>query len=1340
MNIPSSNARRGSAIVIVLGMLSVLMLMSIAFTTFMRTEHAGSTNLKNGLVAHQALSTAIARATDAIDLSIDIPTGGDPFPAVPVWPEPWLSSSSVATNDFLQSAALTPTERPGAQLLTYEMSRYLTPAQIEMVRSAKVDWAPIHASVGTDSLIDRRPTGVNLYGNLGRPSGDSVIGRYAFVALPTTGLLDLNLAGTPENRQDIADRAETDGSDTSAFYLPTGDAKFKYTDYAENDSEREVSPRRMVSDPNKFFSARRRLGAFSSFLDARLELESRWSRSLWLGGHAEASQSGLDLKWPGNKESASSAKRWTSDTPNNDSFFPADTFVGYSTALDGLDPEGRPRVHLPTKEEFEDFSRDELTVFANRSLAAMVKVFARSRMANPDGSSDAPAKPEFWKESSNDALTFFGGGYGNAAMSVSRARLATVAMLDAMDEDFVPGKNMKIGVNYWSALGDVKTILVDSDGKTNEIVDKKPSSSDHRDFPCTEPVPLLSHAWAFVTWESCVTNYYCSGRNTKVGKAPDYSDWRNWTSDNSQGGFSDVSGRDGDFGKWRVVWRGKIHVGALAALQNVAPEWEKNLSSQSYSMQLDWKVLTGWPRVETVAAPPTSYSSKFESVFCDYDKEKGVSWGLELNSKPGEIPEINKNNEFFGKGILAHGPYTTEVTDLKLEADGSQPKSLWIGARTYSDDSSLATAVPGQDSSLDFVVVCAPSAQMKQSDWPTLVPKTETSQAYWTQGNIQFDPPVQCEASDKSIYDAYLPVALKVTIKEKDSSGKFEVVQQVPAPTLDDDAGTYWLRLDAGVWHRLETDRSEFLGSKKALSEIVVDGKTGNDRDKARSALAWGWAMCAVPQFAFDTTGLVVNRETDSGGRQSSPPGRMNVWLSNRALMRDGHLRDSGDYRWAEAFAKEIDENALNDLELREPSNPLNEFQRSYISGGGGRKDFSFWFEWVTKDQAPAPRPDFTHYWKDPKAPGEEGALSDGLAFDCASKFLPWYPRTRIRNGEAFRNPGDLGSVMCGPCETLSLFRTYRPQPGSGTARYRADFHRVFDYFTAAPDARYPSVADIKPNDLDNGELKVNAFGNKNGSGSARMQDKLFYAGVFTNGVVNLNVPWLVHLEGRTADPPRASQWVFGDDGRTYYGLKRKVPNLYPLMSAITGARISAPKYSTGSETTLAERDAANIASAIFRGIEDGGTRFSSRRFGMPANEDNAYDSGWPQVRSVSDALGALPGDTEAPNGLLETIMGLPDMDMAVDADREALLGNIGGAFATRGQSFLLLVRADAYTPKFGEEESTSDGNSLASTHALVELWRDPEPARTPYGTLPRDQAGNPYLFHDWQIRSIRVF
>ena len=60
--------RRGSAFVVVIGMLAVMILMGIAFATFIQTEQSGSTSLKNGLVARQSLNSALGRVMEAIDL------------------------------------------------------------------------------------------------------------------------------------------------------------------------------------------------------------------------------------------------------------------------------------------------------------------------------------------------------------------------------------------------------------------------------------------------------------------------------------------------------------------------------------------------------------------------------------------------------------------------------------------------------------------------------------------------------------------------------------------------------------------------------------------------------------------------------------------------------------------------------------------------------------------------------------------------------------------------------------------------------------------------------------------------------------------------------------------------------------------------------------------------------------------------------------------------------------------------------------------------------------------------------------------------------------------------
>ena len=98
------------------------------------------------------------------------------------------------------------------------------------------------------------------------------------------------------------------------------------------------------------------------------------------------------------------------------------------------------------------------------------------------------------------------------------------------------------------------------------------------------------------------------------------------------------------------------------------------------------------------------------------------------------------------------------------------------------------------------------------------------------------------------------------------------------------------------------------------------------------------------------------------------------------------------------------------------------------------------------------------------------------------------------------------------------------------------------------------------------------------------------------------------------------------------------------------------------------------------------------------------------------------------------------EADPQSDVDREAFLRNAANAVTTRGQSFLVIIRADAYSPMYGNEVAVGDGTTLATTHAIVELWRDPEPARYADGILPEDAKERPLLFHNWYVRSFRVF
>ena len=91
------------------------------------------------------------------------------------------------------------------------------------------------------------------------------------------------------------------------------------------------------------------------------------------------------------------------------------------------------------------------------------------------------------------------------------------------------------------------------------------------------------------------------------------------------------------------------------------------------------------------------------------------------------------------------------------------------------------------------------------------------------------------------------------------------------------------------------------------------------------------------------------------------------------------------------------------------------------------------------------------------------------------------------------------------------------------------------------------------------------------------------------------------------------------------------------------------------------------------------------------------------------------------------------------DTEREYLFRGTIDGFTTRGQTYLVIIRADAYSPRFGENDSVQDGTTLATTHAIVELFRDPCPARAPDGSLPSDGV-RPVAYHNWYVRSFRVF
>jgi Tfp pilus assembly protein PilX len=127
-----NNKERGSALVIVLGMLAVLMLMAVAFSIIMRVERAGTTNLRHSLTAQNGIQSAIAHAIRDIEKSV----------FHNVVPEYWTngvmaSSGDDVTYDILQPGD--PSSDVKVSILTERAQRHLNPTTRALVKNAKVD-------------------------------------------------------------------------------------------------------------------------------------------------------------------------------------------------------------------------------------------------------------------------------------------------------------------------------------------------------------------------------------------------------------------------------------------------------------------------------------------------------------------------------------------------------------------------------------------------------------------------------------------------------------------------------------------------------------------------------------------------------------------------------------------------------------------------------------------------------------------------------------------------------------------------------------------------------------------------------------------------------------------------------------------------------------------------------------------------------------------------------------------------------------------------------------------------------------------------------------------------
>ncbi len=156
---PSSNRRSGIALIVVLGFLSVLIIMGVAFAIVMRTERMASRAFTDVARARQMTQVGLARALSDIDAQLNASGGIYPDFTTPGYPDTLVSAGTAYCSIYSTLGA-----------------RGFLPLAV---------WSPLAAYPDPAFVEVRDP---------GQP-GNPLIGRYGYLAINCSGLLDANYVG-----------------------------------------------------------------------------------------------------------------------------------------------------------------------------------------------------------------------------------------------------------------------------------------------------------------------------------------------------------------------------------------------------------------------------------------------------------------------------------------------------------------------------------------------------------------------------------------------------------------------------------------------------------------------------------------------------------------------------------------------------------------------------------------------------------------------------------------------------------------------------------------------------------------------------------------------------------------------------------------------------------------------------------------------------------------------------------------------------------------------------------------------------------------------------------------
>jgi hypothetical protein len=183
---------KGSALLVVLGFLTFMIISAVSFSIYMRIERQASSNYKHSITARHLLESALYRAMDEVDADLRgarymYPPAPGVLQETPTTDAPLTKFPDHWTNGCVFASKSNTPEQEQARVLSLEALSFLPAALVNEARVASatsVEWRRM--SMPIEGLVD-------IKNNRALSSGNkSFVGRYAYICVNLSDMLNIN--------------------------------------------------------------------------------------------------------------------------------------------------------------------------------------------------------------------------------------------------------------------------------------------------------------------------------------------------------------------------------------------------------------------------------------------------------------------------------------------------------------------------------------------------------------------------------------------------------------------------------------------------------------------------------------------------------------------------------------------------------------------------------------------------------------------------------------------------------------------------------------------------------------------------------------------------------------------------------------------------------------------------------------------------------------------------------------------------------------------------------------------------------------------------------------------